>query len=68
MRFSNGRTVVANATSDQNGQIEVANSEGPLAAHVAGRTIIGEGAFQVTLQGGRVTAKVCGEGATVEVK
>ncbi len=61
-----GTAVAVRFTKD--GRIVVANSAGALTAHVAGKTITGEGAFQVTLQGGQVTSKTCREGATVLVK
>jgi hypothetical protein len=46
----------------------VANSDGALEARVAGKAITGQGPFQVTIQGDRVTSKTYDGGATVVVK
>jgi hypothetical protein len=52
----------------RDGRIVVANCEGKAEAKVAGRTIAGEGAFVVTLDGPRVSKDTYSDGARVEVK
>jgi hypothetical protein len=52
----------------KDGTIVVANSEGPLTARVAGKTITGQGPLVVTIRQGRVTTKTYDDQATVTVK
>ena len=52
----------------KDGRIVVANSEGALAARVAGKTIRGQGAFVVTIEGGRATTKTYEKSASVTVQ
>ncbi len=51
----------------KDGRIAVANSEGKATIQVAGKTIVGEGAFVVTLAGGKVTKATYAPKATVDV-
>ena len=52
----------------KNGKIVVTNSEGKATIKVAGKTITGNGAFVVTIDGGNATSSTQSQGATVEVK
>ena len=51
----------------KDGRVVVANSDSAMKVRVAGKTIRGHGAFQVTIQGGRVTSKTYDAGAAVVV-
>ncbi len=49
------------------GKIVAVNNEGEATIRVAGKTIVGRGAFTVTMAGGQVETKKYGEGAVVAV-
>ncbi|OPZ24968.1 MAG: hypothetical protein BWZ02_02659 [Lentisphaerae bacterium ADurb.BinA184] len=50
------------------GRTVIVNSEGPGEFAVAGRSVVGTGAFEVVIEGGKATSRTLTDGAAVEVR